>query len=216
MALPLDGARLDQLLAYVELLAHWNRAYNLVAAADPETLVRRHVIDCLTAVGPVRRETAGRTPLRIRDVGSGAGLPGVVLAIMIPEVSVVCVDSVGKKAAFVRHVAADLHLANLQASNVRIEAWRGPPFELVTCRAFASLAAFVRLSEASLGRSGRWMAMKGKRPDVEIAQLPASIEVFHVEPLTVPGGGDGDRCLVWMRRQGEYNSMHTLSIRGLQ
>jgi 16S rRNA (guanine527-N7)-methyltransferase len=134
----------------------------------------------------------------VLDVGSGGGLPGVVLALMRPALDVTCVDAVGKKAAFVRQVAGALALPNLHAVHGRVEALRAPPFELVTSRAFASLADFVRLTRPLLAPGGSWLAMKGKLPADEIAALPADVTVFHVEPIGVPGL-DAERCLVWIK-----------------
>jgi 16S rRNA (guanine527-N7)-methyltransferase len=121
-----------------------------------------------------------------------------VLAAVESGWDVTCVDTVGKKAAFVRQVAAELALPNLHAEHARVEALKAPPFDLVTSRAFASLADFVQLTRPLLAPSGAWMAMKGKTPSDEIAALPADVAVFHVEPLAVPGL-DAERCLVWMR-----------------
>jgi 16S rRNA (guanine527-N7)-methyltransferase len=153
--------------------------------------------DCLAVVGPLQHHLGAR-PARILDVGSGGGLPGVVLAAAEPAWDVTCVDSVGKKAAFIRQVAAELALPNLHAEHARVETLRAPPFDAIVARAFASLADFARLTRPLLAPGGVWMAMKGKRPDDEIAALPSGTEVFRVEPLSVPGL-DADRCLVWMR-----------------
>jgi 16S rRNA (guanine527-N7)-methyltransferase len=113
---------------------------------------------------------------------------------------VTCVDAVGKKAAFIRQVAAELALPNLHAEHARVEALQTPPFDVVTARAFASLAEFTQLTRALLAPKGIWMAMKGKRPEEELAALPPDVTVFHVEPLAVPGLG-AERCLIWMRPQ---------------
>lgn len=187
----------DLLLAYLALLQRWNTTYNLTAVRDPRDMLTQHLVDCLAVVAPLRRERAPGGK-RILDVGSGGGLPGVVLSIMRPEDTVTCIDTVGKKAAFIRQVALELRLRNLTAEHARVEQWRGAPFDIVTSRAFASLSDFVHLTERHLAPGAVWMAMKGKRPDDEIAALPAHIDVFHVEPLTVPGLA-ADRCLVWMR-----------------
>lgn len=140
---------------------------------------------------------------RLLDVGSGGGLPGVVLAIMRPHWTICCVDAVAKKAGFIRQVAAELHLPNLRSLHARVESLNsdlvGPGFDIVTSRAFASLADFCRLTAALLAPTGVWVAMKGKRPADEIASVPAGVEVFHVEQLRVPSLG-AQRCLVWMRR----------------
>ena len=180
------------------LLARWNATYNLTAVRDPAEMRVQHLADCLAVVEPLRRQL-GQRAARLLDVGSGGGLPGVVLAVADANWDVTCVDAVGKKAAFIRQVAAELALPNLHAEHARVEALKkAPPFDVIASRAFASLADFVRLTRPLLAADGVWMAMKGKRPDDEIAALPADTEVFHVEPLAVPGL-DAERCLVWMR-----------------
>jgi 16S rRNA (guanine527-N7)-methyltransferase len=188
----------DRLLAYLQLLAKWNAAYNLTAVRDPALMRTQHLADCLAAVPSLRRRFDAGRPLRILDVGSGGGLPGVVLAAVEPAWDVTCVDTVGKKAAFVRQVAAELALTNLHALHARVESLGARAFDVVTSRAFASLADFTRLTRPLLTPGGVWMAMKGQRPEAEIAALAQDIDVFHVEPLDVPGL-DAERCLVWMR-----------------
>jgi 16S rRNA (guanine527-N7)-methyltransferase len=184
---------------YLDLLKRWNATYNLTSVRDPAAMFTQHLADCLAVVPPLRRQLgAGVETCRVLDVGSGGGLPGVVLAVVLPELQVLCVDAVGKKAAFVRQVAGNLALNNLKASHSRVEALRVEPFHLITSRAFSSLADFVRLTRGHLLPNGAWMAMKGRLPEEEIAALPADIEVFHVEQLNVPGL-DAQRCLVWMR-----------------
>lgn len=183
-------------MRYVELLQRWNATYNLTAVRSPADILTHHLVDCLAVVPALQRHAAGG---RLLDVGSGGGLPGVVIALMLPDWQVTCVDSVGKKAAFVRQAAGALGLANLHAAHARVEALKAPAFDVVTARAFASLADLVRLTRPHLAPGGIWMAMKGRTPDDEIRDLPADVEVFHVEQLTVPGL-DAQRCLVWMRR----------------
>jgi 16S rRNA (guanine527-N7)-methyltransferase len=190
--------QIESMAAYLELLQRWNRTYNLTAVRESEQVLTLHLADCLAAVAALQRSVPASTPLRILDVGSGGGLPGVLLALFRPASEVVCVDAVAKKAAFVREVAGRLGLPNLRAEHARVERWRGGPFDLIAVRAFASLPELVRLTRPLLAPAGRWMAMKGKPPDAEIAALPADIDAFHVEPLSVPGL-DASRCLVWMR-----------------
>ena len=197
LGLALPDATLDRLLAYLALLRKWNAAYNLTAVRDAAQMRVQHLADCLAVIAPLRRQL-GKGGRRILDVGSGGGLPGVVLAAVEPAWDVSCVDAVGKKAAFVRQVAGELALPNLHALHARVEALPGPPFDVITARAFASLADLVRLTRPLLAPGGVWMAMKGRRPDGELSDLPADIDVFHVEPLTVPGLA-ADRCLIWMR-----------------
>ncbi len=193
---------LPRLLDYLALLARWNRVYNLTAVREPAAMVVQHLLDCAAIWPPLRRhlgQPAASTP--VLDVGSGAGLPGAVLAILDPLLEITCVDAVAKKAGFVRQVAAELGLPNLHAMHARAQDLpAGAVYAVITSRAFASLADFVTLTAPLLAREGVWLAMKGRRPDDEIAALPRDVEVFHVEPLQVPGL-DAQRCLVWMRRK---------------
>ena len=203
LGLELTDGQFEQLLSYLELIAKWNKVYNLTAVRDPEEMLVQHLFDSLAVVGPLRRYTGGR-PVRLLDVGSGAGLPGVVIAIGCPEVQVECVDTVGKKAAFVQQAAAQLRLPNLRGLHDRVENLKGP-YDLICARAFASLPDFVSWSSAALAEQGAWLAMKGKYPDAEIAELPPAAEVFHVEQLSVPELA-AERCIVWMRKRGREQS----------
>lgn len=198
LGLNLADADLAQLSRYIDLLLRWNGTYNLTAVRDRPGIRLQHIIDCLAVVAPLRRHDATGTVRRVLDVGSGGGLPGIVLALLFPHWAVVCVDTVGKKAAFIRQAALELGLRNLSAEHARVEALRLPGFDLITCRAFSSLPDFVGLTERHLAPGGHFMAMKGKPPTDELAGLPAGIEVFHVEHLAVPGLS-AERCLVWMR-----------------
>ena len=198
LELPYLPGQIDSLLRYLSLLQRWNATYNLTAVRDPAQMLVQHLVDCLAVVSPLRRELGGHAGARLLDVGSGAGLPGLVVAVTCPALQVVCVDTVGKKAAFVRQAALELGLRNLQAEHARVEALALPPFDLITSRAFASLADFVTLTRALLAPGGRWMAMKGQRPDAELAALPAGVRLDAVEPLAVPGLA-AERCLVWLR-----------------
>ena len=196
--LPLDDSAATSLLRYLELLHRWNTTYNLTAIRDPDQMLVQHVVDCLTVIGPLRRRLGTQTSARILDVGSGGGLPGAVIAILCPGLDVTCVDTVGKKAAFIQQVSAQLRLANLHAQHARVEQLQATPFQVITSRAFASLADFVGLTRPLLAADGAWMAMKGKKPTDELAALDPSVLMFHVEQLTVPGL-DAERCLVWMQ-----------------
>lgn len=198
VGLTTDERQAAQLLRYLALLQHWNATYNLTAVRDPEAMWTQHLLDCMAALPPVQARLADRPRPRVLDVGSGGGMPGLVWAVLWPAADITCIDTVGKKAAFVRQAAGQLGLANLHALQGRVEQAHLPAFDLVTCRAFASLADFTRLSRHLLGPGGCWLALKGRRPDDEIASLPPEVTMFHVEPLQVPGL-DAARCLVWMR-----------------
>ena len=199
-ALELDLSQQEQarLLDFVDLLARWNRTYNLTAIRDPFAILTHHVLDCLAAVAPLRRQLGSRQAAHVLDVGSGGGLPGLIFAIMLPRASLVCVDSVGKKIAFVRQAAASLRLDNVEVVHGRVEAMTGS-FDVIASRAFASLSDFTRLTFDLLNPAGVWMAMKGRSPLDEISGLARTVHVFHVEPLRVPNL-DAERCLVWMTK----------------
>ncbi|ARN23614.1 16S rRNA (guanine(527)-N(7))-methyltransferase RsmG [Piscinibacter gummiphilus] len=197
--LSLDEGQQSALLAYLALIGKWNKVYNLTAVRDPAEMLTLHLLDSLSVVDPLRRHVGDR-PARVLDVGSGAGLPGVVLAIALPQLQVTCVDTVGKKASFIQQVASELRLRNLSAQHARVESMKIEPVDVVTSRAFASLVDFTNLTSQHLLPSGVWMAMKGKAPADETAALPPSVDVFHVEQLVVPGL-DAERCLVWMRQR---------------
>lgn len=209
LALQLDDVQIARLLDYQALMQKWNKVYNLTALRDPVEMLRHHLLDSLAVVAPLRRQWAAQaklkldvlnntTTLKLLDVGSGAGLPGVVIAIACPDVTVDCVDAVAKKAAFIGHVALTLHLSNLRGLHGRIEHLAGQ-YSVISSRAFSSLSDFVSLSSPTLAEHGIWLAMKGKPSADEISALPASVKVFHVEPLLVPGLG-AERCIVWMRK----------------
>ncbi len=199
LGLALSDAEADTLLAYQGLIAKWNKVYNLTAVRDPEQMLTQHLLDCLAAVPPLRRALAeqGTDAPALLDVGAGAGLPGVVFAILHPQMQVHCVDTVAKKAAFVQQVAVELKLPNLRGLHARVESL-GQGYDIVSSRAFASLVDFTTWSRAALRPGAVWLAMKGKEPFEEIAALPAGVQVFHVEHLQVPGL-DAERCIVWMR-----------------
>nr|WP_315236072.1 16S rRNA (guanine(527)-N(7))-methyltransferase RsmG [uncultured Limnohabitans sp.] len=196
LGLNLSDDRQKLLLDYVALIQKWNKVYNLTALRDPADMLSHHLLDSLTAVAPLAWHTQGQA-IRVLDVGSGGGLPGVVLAICMPELNVTCVDTVAKKAAFVQQVAVSLKLPNLRGIHARVESLTDP-YQVICSRAFASLPDFVSWSRSALAEGGVWMAMKGKHPQDEIKALPSDVKVFHVEPLAVPGL-DVERCMVWMK-----------------
>ncbi|MBV5290959.1 MAG: 16S rRNA (guanine(527)-N(7))-methyltransferase RsmG [Curvibacter lanceolatus] len=200
LGLALSDQQVGRLLDYMALIQKWNKVYNLTSVRDPAEMLTHHLLDSLAAVPPLQRHLASLgegVARKLLDVGSGGGLPGVVFAICCPELSVSCVDTVAKKAAFVQQVAAELRLGNLRGVHARVENLSGP-FDVVSCRAFASLPDFVNWSQAALGEGSVWLAMKAKHPVDELAALPATAQVFHVEQLVVPGL-EAERCIIWMK-----------------
>lgn len=200
LQLDLSDHQVGQLLDYLDLIAKWTKVYNLTAVRDPAEMMTHHLLDSLAAIAPLRRHVhqAGLVQrATLLDVGSGAGLPGVVIAVCCPAVAVTCVDTVAKKAAFIKQAALALKLPNLTGLHARVETI-SQPFDVICARAFASLADFTQWSAGALAPQGVWMAMKGKHPADEIAALPATVEVFHVEQLAVPGLA-AERCLLWLR-----------------
>ena len=201
MGVALTAAQCDKLLSYAALILKWNKVYNLTALRDPVQVLTHHLLDSLSVIGPLAQRCPDAT--RLLDVGSGAGLPGAVIAILRPDLSISCVDAVAKKAAFIRQVSAELTLPNLNGLHARVETLGGT-YDVVSSRAFASLADFFTGSQNLLAPNGIWLAMKGKVPDAEIGELAAMdggvADVFHVEQLTVPGL-DAERCIVWARKK---------------
>jgi 16S rRNA (guanine527-N7)-methyltransferase len=206
LGLNLDAAQQAALLEYLALIQKWTKVYNLTAVRNPDEMLTHHLLDSLAVIAPLQKQLAalkeqgvvGDKP-RLLDVGSGAGLPGIVIAICCPHITVHCVDTVAKKAAFIQQVAVTLKLPNLRGIHARVESLT-EPYDVVSSRAFASLVDFTTWSEKALAEQGVWMGMKGKHPADEMAALPTSVEVFHVEQLVVPGL-DAERCIVWMRKK---------------
>ncbi len=196
LSLALDDLQVGRLLDYLDLIQKWTKVYNLTAVRDPQEMLTHHLLDSLAVIVPLRRQAPG--PIRLLDVGSGAGLPGVVIAICCPDITVHCVDTVAKKAAFIQQVAVALKLTNLRGIHARVESLTDK-YQVVSSRAFASLVDFTTWSVGALAEEGVWMGMKGKHPAEEMAALPSSVSVFHVEPLVVPGL-DAERCIVWMKQ----------------
>lgn len=161
----------------------------------------QHLADCMAVVLALRRIVRiAPGPIRVLDVGSGGGLPGVILAILHPAWQVDCVDTVGKKAAFIRQVAGQLHLPNLGAIHGRVEsitkaAGSSKGYHLIISRAFSSLRTFVELTRPLLREGGSWAAMKGKTPEDELNDLPDGVVVQSVQPIQVPGLNSA-RCIV--------------------
>ncbi len=197
-----DRDRIPVLLGYLQQLKHWNKAYNLTAVRDPSKMLVQHVFDSL-AIVPELRARWPRHALRVADMGSGAGLPGIILAICQPEWSVVCVDAVGKKTAFIRQAAGVLGLKNVRAEHGRIESMGSLQADLVISRAFASLSDFVRVAAHHRAPGGVMLAMKGQDPIAERAALQADTGWFvkRAVELNVPEM-DARRCLLELDSTG--------------
>ena len=192
VSLPAGGE--EKLLRYVELLERWNQAYNLTAVRDPAEMVAKHLLDSLAVLSFVSEGP-------VADVGTGAGLPGLPLAVARPELHFTLIDSNGKKTRFVTQAIAELKLGNVAVVQSRAEAHRpAAPYARVLSRAFASLGDFARLAGAMAAPGGRLLAMKGADPADELAALPAGFRVLKVHPLKVPGL-DAERCLVELEKQ---------------
>ena len=196
LQLNLSDLQIGQLIDYLKLIGKWTKVYNLTAVRDPSEMLTHHLLDSLAALAPLQRHMAQGSLL---DVGSGAGLPGAVIAICCPAIQVTCVDTVAKKATFIKQVALELKLPNLTGLHARVENIT-QSFDVICSRAFASLLDFTNWSSSALALGGVWMAMKGKHPADELGALPSTVEVFHVEQLKVPGL-DAERCVVWMRKK---------------
>ncbi|MFO1506534.1 MAG: 16S rRNA (guanine(527)-N(7))-methyltransferase RsmG [Lysobacterales bacterium] len=191
LAVPLPADAPARLAAYVDLLLRWNRAFNLTAVTEPGEIVTRHLLDSLA----IARFATGAS---LADLGSGAGLPGIPLAIAAPERRVTLIDANGKKARFLRAAVRELGLDNAIVVEGRVESVAGE-FDTITSRAFSSLADMLAAGGHLLAPDGLWLAMKGRRPDDEIADMPDAFEVAGVTRLEVPGLG-AERHVVAIRR----------------
>lgn len=193
LALALPAGATDQLLQYVALLAKWNRTYNLTAVREPLAMVQQHLLDSLAVLPHL---PLAASDARLVDAGSGAGLPGVPLALARPQWHVALVEVNQKKAAFLRQVAIELGLRNMEVHATRIEAWRpATPFSLAISRAFARISDFIAACRHVLVPQGVFAAMKGKDPTSELSALPADVECKAVIRLHTPFS-DKERHLV--------------------
>lgn len=195
MRLSLTGSMVDALLQYLEILQRWNRAYNLTSIWQPREMVTRHLFDSLV----VLPDLAGS----LADVGSGAGLPGLPLAIAKPDAEVTLIDSNGKRARFLRQVVRDLLLRNVEIVEERVETWRpGREYASVTSRAFGRLDTFIQASAHLAAPDGRWLAMKGKLDPRELAKLPEGYRIMDAKSLEVPGLNEARHLLLIRRVSG--------------
>lgn len=207
LCLVLSEAQCLKILTYLELLVKWSGTYNLTAVKEPKDMLVQHILDCLSIINPLIRKCRDTQidyrGARLLDVGSGAGLPAVMIAVACPDTEVLAVDAVGKKVAFIQQVALELGLRQLSAQHTRVEAITCASYDVVTCRAYSSLSDFVSTTKRAINEAGVWLAMKGHAPSEKELDLPAGVGVLAVESVQVPGL-NAQRCLVWMRREGPH------------
>ena len=195
LGIALDAADAARCVRLLDELARWNAAYNLTAITQRDEMITHHLLDSLSVNDDLHGET-------VADVGTGAGFPGLPLALVNPQRKFTLIDSNNKKVRFVAHAARTLGLANVEAVHGRAEAPRaGKPFDTVVARAFAALPELLKKVEPLCGPQTRVLAMKGKRPDDEIAGVPASWRVIEVRALAVPGLNE-ERHLAILQRAG--------------
>lgn len=206
LGLQVTAEQLQSLLSYMDLLKRWNKTYNLTALKTDEQILVHHILDSLAVIIPLRERFASLETLRGLDVGSGGGLPGVVLAIMNPNWQITCIDAVEKKTAFIMQVAGVLRLKNLKSKHTRIESYNIQPVDMVISRAFASLADFANLAGQHVAAAGSLVAMKGHYLEDEVQELNAQSN-WRVEqylPITVPQL-DAERCLIYLKPNTKGN-----------
>ncbi|MEP6940425.1 MAG: 16S rRNA (guanine(527)-N(7))-methyltransferase RsmG [Rudaea sp.] len=201
LGLPLDSSRSEALIDYIALLARWNDTYNLTAVRDTADMVTRHLLDSLAIAPHVRGQT-------LIDLGTGAGLPGIPLAVLEPQRTVTLVDSNGKKTRFLREAVRVMGLSNVRVEQARAEDLRGS-FDCVVARAFASIADFLRLGGHLLAPDGLCLAMKGQLSEDEILGMPAGYAVREIVPLKVPGLGAARHLVIINRCDDEATQAAT-------
>lgn len=194
LTLPYDDKQIEQLLTFIKLIEKWNKAYNLTSVRDRQDMARLHILDSLAILPYVQ----GR---RVADIGTGAGLPGIPLAIFLPQVEFTLLDSNSKKTRFVQQAALELKLKNVTVQHSRVEQFKPiERFSTVIMRAFASMENIINLTGHLLADNAVLLAMKGQTPEQELMQLT---ENYTVIPIVVPGIA-AQRCLVQIKRQGDH------------
>ncbi len=184
--LPHNTEQIEQLLAFIRLIAKWNKAYNLTAVRNNEDMARLHILDSLAILPHIEGK-------RVIDIGTGAGLPGIPLAIFLPEVEFVLLDSNAKKTRFVQQVILELKLKNVSVIHSRVEDYQPKlGFDIITTRAFTNLADMVKMTAHLLSPNGVLLAMKGLIPEAELAEINAKTTLI---PIKVPEV-EAERCLV--------------------
>jgi 16S rRNA (guanine527-N7)-methyltransferase len=195
----------ERLAQYAQLILKWNRTYNLTALKNLQDIYVQHLYDSLAVIEPIERYLKSQSidKASVFDVGSGAGLPGVIISIMCPQIDVVCVDSVGKKTAFIKHVASMLQLKNLEAQHQRVENWQIEPAQIVISRAFSSLVNFTKLAGMHVQNNGQMIAMKAHLSKIELDEFEQQKQwqIKYIENLVVPNM-TAARCLVWIDKKG--------------
>lgn len=192
----------ERLRQYLALLTKWNRVYNLTAITDPAQMITHHALDSLAVAVPLDALLAGTTGRRILDVGSGAGLPGIPLAIARPAWHLTLLDTNSKKTAFIAQAAAEIGLPNVSVATARVESFASAAFDVIVSRAFSSLRDFVVQTRQLLAPAGHWAAMKGIAPHDELRELPADVECREIRRLRVPGL-DAERHLLLLKVKTE-------------
>ena len=180
MRLDISPAQQQKLLDYLALLQKWNKTYNLTALRDPAQMISHHLLDSLTILPYLANAQS------MIDVGSGGGMPAIPAAICRPDLRITMVDANSKKTTFLRQAIIELGLDNAAVSSSRVEDWRDNQANIVTSRAFAELADFVRLTRHLLGENGHWVAMKGVYPQDELFRLPENVAAYQIDPVHVP------------------------------
>lgn len=186
LSVPANSDQVDKFVRFAELLLKWNKVYNLTAITNEEDVLTKHLLDSVTLF-PFVQAASKEKSIKVLDVGCGGGLPGIPLAILLPEISFDLIDTVNKKIVFVRQAGINLGLKNLNAINQRVENYQPDySYDLISCRAFSSLPDFVRLTEHLISEEGSWLAMKGKVPSDEIKELPKNVQLSEIIELNVP------------------------------
>jgi 16S rRNA (guanine527-N7)-methyltransferase len=192
----------EKLRQYLALLTKWNKVYNLTAITEPEQMITQHVLDSLAIAEPLDSLLLRKHGARVLDVGSGAGLPGIPLAIARPAWQLTLLDSNSKKTAFIAQAAAEIGLSNVSVATARAESFVSAPFDVIVCRAFSSLRDFVTKTRSLLVPAGWWAAMKGGVPHDELRVLPFDVECRDLQRLQVPGL-DAERHLLLLKVKAE-------------
>jgi len=198
-----DSTKQEKLALYADLILKWNKTYNLTALKNLNAIYSQHLYDSLAVIKPIESYLKKQSEkASVFDVGSGAGLPGIVIAIMCPQINVVCIDSVGKKIAFIKHVASVLCIENLSAQHQRIETWKVNPVHIVISRAFTSLHNFTKLAGMHVQENGQMIAMKAHLLKKELTEFEQQKiwQINKVENLVVPKL-KAARCLVWINKK---------------